>query len=95
MATLDGALEFIRKGMNDNDGETPMAISPSSSPCSSTMQGPMNAILASAERIEGPCPKNMTSEEGNMMIGCLQRWKGEVERETESNGCLFYLLDYI
>ena len=88
MTTLDATLEFIRKGITDTDRETPMTISPGSSPSSSMMQESANSLLDAAECIEGPSPKNMTSEEGNLMIDCLQRWRGEVERETESKYCL-------
>ena len=61
-----------------------MTISPSSSPSSSTMQESIesSSILATAERIEGPSPKNMTAVEGNTLIDCLQRLKEEVQQET-------------
>ena len=84
MTTLDATLEFIRRGLNEKDVETPMTISPSSSPSSSMMQESTDSLLAAAENIEGPSPKNMTSEEGNLMMDCLQRWRTEVEKETES-----------
>lgn len=92
MATLDGTLEFIRKGLNENDQETPMSISPGSSPQSNSIQESNNCTLTAAEGIEGPSPKSMTSEEGNIMIDCLQRWRTEIDKETESN--LVILLFY-
>ena len=85
MSTLDATLEFIRKGVSDNDREMPMTISPNSSPTSNILQQSPISLLDAAESIDGPSPKSMTSEEGNLMIDCLQRWRGEVEKETESN----------
>ena len=84
ISTLDSTLEFVRMGLNKEEEETPMTISPSSSPSSSTMQESIesSSILATAERIEGPSPKNMTAVEGNTLIDCLQRLKEEVQQET-------------
>ena len=90
MTILGATLEFIRKGITDDDNETPMNISPGASPSTSMMQESTNSLLDAAESVEGPSPKNMTSEEGNLMVDCLQRWQGEVDRETESK--LFVLL---
>jgi len=84
MSTLDATLEFIRKGVSDNDREMPMTISPNSSPTSNILQQSPISLLDAAESIDGPSPKSMTSEEGNIMIDCVQRWRGEVEKETET-----------
>eukprot|EP00795_Rhopilema_esculentum_P016432 gene16432-7841_t len=86
ISTLDSTLEFVRMGLNKEEEETPMTISPSSSPSSSTMQESIesSSILATAESIEGPSPKNMTAVEGNTLIDCLQRLKEEVQQETEA-----------
>ena len=89
MTTLDSTLAFIRKGLTREDQETPMMISPSSSPSSSThatvSEYPeASPILAAAENVQGPSPKSMTSEEGNTIIDCLQRWRDEIQLEAES-----------
>ena len=73
-----------------------MMISPSSSPSSSThatvAEYPETSpILAAAENVQGPAPKSMTSEEGNTIIDCLQRWRDEIQLEAESKFGLFAL----
>ena len=83
---LDSTLEFIQSSVTkETDRETPMMISPGSSPttegCFPSTSGVH--VLESAEKVDGPAPKSIQDDEREVIDKCLRRLRKEAEQEAE------------